>query len=41
VEWKAYAEEVRELLELEGYPAAVTHSIDGSASLGRVKALFR
>jgi len=34
-EWKTYAEDIRELLELKGYPVAVTYAMAGpSASAG-------
>jgi uncharacterized protein (DUF169 family) len=32
VEWKAYAEEIRELLELEGHPVAVTYALEAPSS---------
>ena len=32
MEWKAYAEEIRELLELEGYPVAVTYALEAPPS---------
>ena len=37
MEWKAYAEEIRELLELEGYPVAVTYALEAPSSAAEGK----